>query len=102
MKNTRVCTTSPYSGTVRLINLGRIRRTGRIMGINGRTAAPKHGAKTIIENILALPGVTRNRHFRTTEMLSPEYPKMKLTSTRHIRPRIGNVEGIVTTYSNIL
>jgi hypothetical protein len=101
MKNMRVCTRSPYSGSTRLINLSRIRIRRRIMVTNGRTAVLKQGAKTKIENKLALLGATRKGNCRTTEMLSLEYPKMKLTSTRQTGPRVGSVEGIVTTCSNV-
>jgi hypothetical protein len=71
------------------------------MATKGRTIAPKQGAKKKIESILALPGVTRKGNFRTTEILSLVYPKMKSTSTRQIRPCVGDVEGIVTIYSNV-
>jgi hypothetical protein len=71
------------------------------MVTNERSTAPKQGAKTKIGNILILPGATRKGNSRTTKMLSPVYPKMKLTSTRQIRPRVGDVEGIVTTYLNV-
>jgi hypothetical protein len=78
-----------------------IRRRKRIMVTNTRTAAPKQGAKTKIENVLTLPTAIRKGNFQTTEMLSLDYPKMKLTSTRQIGPHVGNVEGIVTTCSNV-
>jgi hypothetical protein len=93
----RVCTRRPYSGSTRPINLSRIRRRNRIMVTKGRTAAPRQGAKKTIENILVLPGAIRKGNFRTTKMLSPAYPKSKLTSIRWIRPRVGDQEGIVTT-----
>jgi hypothetical protein len=57
--------------------------------------------KKKIESILAQPGVTTKGNFRITEMLYPVYPKMRLTSTRQIRPCVGDVEGIATIYLNV-
>jgi hypothetical protein len=83
------------------MNLSRIRRRTMIMATKGRTAAQKQRAKKKIETILILPGVTRKGNFRTTEMHSLVYPKIKLTSTRQIRPCISDVEGTVTTRLNV-
>jgi hypothetical protein len=99
MRSMRVCTRSPYSGSTRTINLSKIRRRGRSIAINGRAAALKQGAR--IESVLALPRVIRRGNSRTTEMLYPAYPKIRLTSIKQIRPRAGDVEGIVTIHLNV-
>jgi hypothetical protein len=99
MKSTKVCTRNPYSASTRLINLGKIRRSVRIMVINRRTVAPKQGAT--IESILAVPRVISRGSSTIAKILYPVYPKMRSTSTKQTRPHVGHVEGIATICSNI-
>jgi hypothetical protein len=72
------------------------------MAIKRRNIVPKQGATRRITSILILPRVIRKGNFRITTMVYAVYPKMKLTSTRQIRPCVGDMVGIVPTCLNML
>jgi hypothetical protein len=72
----------------------------KVYGNKRKSHSSKVGAR--IESILALPRVIRRGNLRITEMLYLEYPKMRLTRIRQIRPCAGDMEGTVTIHSNVL
>jgi hypothetical protein len=100
MRSTIVYTRSPYSGSIKLTNLDKIRRRRGIMIIKRRFAIPKQGAK--IDNEPVLPKVLRKGSCRITEIPYLVYPKIILTSIKQIRPHTGDVEGIVIICLNTL
>jgi hypothetical protein len=80
MRSMRVYTRSPYSRSIKLTNLGKIRRRRGITMIKRRCIIPKQRAK--IDNEPRLPRVLRKGSFRITEMPYPVYPNMRLTSIK--------------------